>query len=533
MLALAVAGCGRSAPREPLRDVGLPDLSRLDRSVQGQIRGKFAALARTKDSAGASEAQIGSAYGEFAMLLQAAEYNDVAEAAYLNAQSLMPSDPRWPYYLAHVKRGMGDNAAAIALLNRALELRPNDLAALIWLGRAHLDQGQIDEAAAAFTRAQAVAPKTVAVLAGLAQVAASRKDFARAVALLEEGLAAEPTASSLHSQLATAYRGLGNTAKAEEHLKLWRNTEISVPDPLREQLDLALESGLSYELRGVKVMTDGDYQGAVDFFRRGVELTEGRTQLGRSLRHKLGTALFLSGNTAEAVRRFEEVIRDEPAGEQDEPSAKAHYSLGVIRAADGRSQEAIEHFNRAIAFSPSYLEARVALGDALRRAGRTEAALEQYGMAVRSNPRLAEARFGYAIGLIRLRRYAEARAWLEASVSVQPDRPELTHALARLLVTAPDDRVRDGQRGMELIKQLFDSHKTTDVGETMAMTLAELGQFGDAVALQRGVIDAARQGGDRDGERRMLANLKLYERRQPCRTPWPDDDPVHRPIPTA
>jgi hypothetical protein len=29
----------------------------------------------------------------------------------------------------------------------------------------------------------------------------------------------------------------------------------------------------------------------------------------------------------------------------------------------------------------------------------------------------------------------------------------------------------------------------------------------------------------------MTASLRLYEQRRPSRTPWPDDDPIHRPGP--
>ncbi len=530
-LAIAAAGCNGAPAREPLREVSLPDLGRLDRSVETQIRGKFAGLTRTRDSAGVSNSQLGTAFGEYAMLLHAAEYYDAAEPGYLNAQVLMPSDPRWPYYLAHIKRSTGDSAKAIDYFERALELRPDDLATLVWLGRAHLDQAQFDQAEPLFTRAQSVAPRTVAVLSGLAQVALARRDYARAVSLLEEGLATDPRAESLHSQLAAAYRGLGNTAKAEEHLKQWGNTEILVPDPLREELDLALESGLSYELRGVRVMTDGNYAEAVELFRRGVELTSGTTQLGRSLRHKLGTALFLSGRTDEAVERFEEVIALEPQSGQDEPSAKAHYSLGVVMASRGHGGDAIAHFTSAVTFSPNYHEARLALADALRGSGRVEASLAHYADAVRGNPRNAEARLGYALGLVRLRRWAEARDWLVDSTRVLPDRPDLAHALARLLAAAPDAGVRDGQRAAEISKELFAAFQSTDLGETMAMTMAELGRFEEALAIQRGVLEAARKSGNQRDVRRMSANLALYERRQPCRVPWPDDDPVHFPAP--
>jgi tetratricopeptide (TPR) repeat protein len=527
-----LVACRAPAARATLRDVQLPDLARLDQSVETQIRGTYAALTRIRESPGASEAQLGASYGEFGMLLHAAEYYEAAEPAYLNAQALLPMDPRWPYYLAHLHRSQGNTAQTIALLSRVLELRANDLATLVWLGRAYQDQGDLDKAETLFLKAQSVAPQTLAVLAGLGQVALSRKNFTRAATLFEQGLALDPAAASLHSQIAAAYRGLGNTEQAEAHLKRWRNTEVQVPDPLRQELDLALESGLSYELRGVRLMTDRDPAAAAEFFRRGVDITTGATQLGRSLRHKLGTALFLSGNTEAGIKYFEETVKLEPSGGQDEPSAKAHYSLGVVMASRGLGDEALAHFVKAVAFSPNYLEARLALGDALRRAGRVEAALPHYAETVRSNPRAAEARFGYAMGLVRLRRWVAARDWLLESTRVLPDRPDLAHVLARLLVAAPDDRVRDGQRGLAIIEELFKTFKTTEIGETMAMTMAELGEFRQAVGIQRGVLEAVRQSGVEADVRRVTANLRLYERGQPCRTPWPDDDPIHHPVPS-
>jgi tetratricopeptide (TPR) repeat protein len=525
------AACGREAPAEPLHDVALPDLSRLDASVRAQVRGKYAALERVRSNEGASAAQRGTAYGEFAMLLHAAEFYNDADPAYRNAQTLMPSDPRWPYYLAHVRRSIGDSAQTITLLTRVLELRPDDVPALVWLGRAYLDQGQPDQAEPLFTRALAAAPMTLAAKVGLAQIAIGRKEFARAVTLLEEGFQILPTADSLHSLMATAYRGLGNTAKADEHLKRWRNTDVLVQDPLREELDLALESGLSYELRGVRVMTDGDYPAAADFFRRGIALTQGTTQLGRSLRHKLGTALYLQGRVPEAVAQFEEVVRLAPPRGQDEPTAKAYYSLGVLQASEGRTPEAIASLTRAVQYSPSYLEAQMALGDALRAAGRVEASLEPYRAAVEGNPRAGEARFGYAMALIRLQRWREARASLEESTRVLPDRIDLSHALARVLAAAPDAAVRDGRRALALTEALMQTTRTPDVGETLAMAHAELGRFEEAAMIQRSVIDAARRAGDQAAIRRMTTNLRLYERRQPCRTPWADDDPVHAATP--
>jgi cytochrome c-type biogenesis protein CcmH/NrfG len=183
----------------------------------------------------------------------------------------------------------------------------------------------------------------------------------------------------------------------------------------------------------------------------------------------------------------------------------------------------------SVKYNPNYVEALMALGDTLRQAGRIEASLKPYGDVVRISPRAVEARFAYAMALVRLRRYRDAKAWLEEGTRILPDRPELSHALARILAAAPDDTVRDGTRAMALVQELMKANTTTAIGETMAMALAELGRFSEAADVQRSVRAAAQQAGVAQDVRRMTANLRLYERRQACRTPWPDDDPAHIP----
>jgi tetratricopeptide (TPR) repeat protein len=536
VLVAFVAACGSSKPSASTgaaspaasREVILPDLARMDPPVQAQVKQRYATLMEKK-KVGASGDELGKAYGEYAMLLQAAEYFEAAEPAYLNALDLMPGEARWPYYLGHLYKSIGQTEKSIQSFERALQRNPSEIATLIWLGRLYLEQGKPDIAEPLFERAAQLPPRNVAVMAGLGQAALARRDYQRAVTVLEEALAFDPSAASIHSPLANAYRGLGDTAKAEEHLKLWRNTDLVVPDRLRADLDMSIESGLSYELRGVRALEGRDFKAAEEYFRKGVQLAPANTALGRSLRHKLGTALVLQGDVDGAMARFEEVAKLAPADGLDEASAKANYSLGVVLASSGEMNQAIQRLTAAVKYNPNYAEALMALGDTLRRSGRIEASLKPYADVVRINPRSAEARFAYALALVRLRRYRDAKAWLEESARVLPDRPELSYALARILAAAPDDTVRDGARAMALVQELMKGNQTTVVGETMAMALAELGQFSDAVDVQKGVIAASQQAGSAQDVRRMTANLRLYERRQACRVPWPDDDPVHIP----
>jgi tetratricopeptide (TPR) repeat protein len=530
---LLLAGCGagdegdvRATAPATLAEITLPELARVDAPVQQQIRDRYAAVTKMAASGTAPRRDLGVAFGEYGMLLHAAEYHEAARPAYLNAQALVPDDHRWPYYLAQLSRSVGDTQGAMASFRRVLELRPDDVTTLVWLGRMHLDQGEPDRAEPLFERARSIAPGVVAAQVGLGQVALAKKDYSRAVQLFEGALSTDPSAASVYSPLAMAYRGLGQTEKAESLAAQWRNTELAVPDPLRQELDMAVQSGLSFELRGVRALESRDFATAAGLFRQGLSLAAPGSTLRRSLRHKLGTALALSGDAAGAAREFEETVRLAPKEGLDEPAAKASYSLGILHAGSGRHDEAVQHLTTALRYNPNYFEARIALGDVLRTSGRFEASLPHYAAAVRLNPRAAEARFSYAMGLIRLHRYAEARAWLEESVRAQPDRPELVHTLARLLASAPEAAVRDGQRALSMAKQLLQSHRNSDLGETMAMALAEVGAYGDAVSVQRDLLETARQAGDAAAIRRMTANLRLYEIGRPSRVPWPDDDPA-------
>ena len=80
-------------------------------------------------------------------------------------------------------------------------------------------------------------------------------------------------------------------------------------------------------------------------------------------------------------------------------------------------------------------------------------------------------------------------------MNTYPDQPGFAHALARLLAAAPDDRVRDGRRALALMQTLLQQQKTMALAETMAMTLAESGEYEQAVKWQRDAMAAAEPGG--------------------------------------
>ena len=502
-----------AAPGEaPACGTGLPDLNRLGASVQAQIRERRSAVTGAGDGAAAAS-DAPAARGALGTILMAASLPEAAEICFREAATLAPDNPRWLYYLGHLRREAGDLPEAAALFDAVLRFRPDDVAALVWLGEVRLAQDRPVSARPLFEQALALRPASLSARYGLGRAALQAEDYQRAVDLLEEILARDPSAAAAHYPLGMAYRALGDESRAAAHLRRRRGAALRPADPLMAEVDMLLESARAYETRGNEALDREEWSAAAGLFRRGLELDPAHP----ALRHRLGTALYVMGDVEGAMAEFERVTRESP----NFPAV--HYSVGVLLQGEGLHGEAIERFETALRYQPNDGEVRLRLAFSLRRSGDPAAALEQYRTVLRMDPDVVEARFGAAMALVQLRRYREARDRLAAGMEAFPGASIFPHALARLLAAAPDAAVRDGRRAMRLVEQLARAERTIDLGETMAMALAEVGRFGEAAAVQRDLVAAAEAEGMRDAVPRLAANLRLYEQGRPCRTPWPAD----------
>jgi tetratricopeptide (TPR) repeat protein len=527
MSALAICACSSpdehqapsSSTQQPtssapsaLRAVALPDLSAMAAPVQKQVRDQFDRLTQAIEHPAGKATDRATAYGELGKLLFAAESFAEAEPCFLNAHALAPADPRWSYYLAHAYRLQGESTEAAAFFERTLQLRPDDVSALIWLGNTYLEQGRLDDAETMFSKGLAREPQAAARF-GAGRVALAKHDYAGAIQHLEAALTLDRSATMIHYPLATAYRATGQLEQAEVHLRQRGDVEVRLADPFMQELGDLLHSEVVYERRGDGALARGEFAAAVGHFRKGLDLAPSSL----SLRQKLAAALSLAGDVPGAVRQFQELLKRSPE------FAPTHYSLGVLLLADGQHDLAIDRFSMAVQYDPTYLVARLQLAHALRRRGRVQPSLREYGEIIKMDPRVAEARFGQALVLVRLKRYQEARERLIEAAQLHPDRHEFTQALARLYAAAPEDRVRDGNRAVALAQELMRRQQTAETRETMAMALAEVGQYDAAARWQREAIMTAEAVGRYDLARSMAEDLRLYEQRRPCRAPWRED----------
>ena len=503
--AMTLSGGCAPAP-SPL---SLPDLSQLDASVQEQIRARHASLTRIAEDARTPPIELGNAYGELGSILRAAGYPGAAEAAYLNACARAPDVMRWVYYLGHLYRQTGEHEKAATFFERALDLDPVNVPALVWLGETYLDQGRPADAERVFQQAVVRQPDSAAAWSGVGRAALASEDASRAVESLERALSLEPSAASLHYSLAMGYRALGEIDAAEAHLRRRGPGLPPQPDPLLQEYHDLLRSPLAYEARGMREMDAGRFAEAAAIFRQGLQATPE----DHRLRHRLGAALMFAGDSAGAEQQFEAVLRAAPDFEP------AHFNLGVLMSLSGRHREAIDHYAAAVEHQPNYLEARLGLADALRLAGRPEESLPHFARVVEIDPAFAEAWMVRAVTLVQLARYREAREWLDRALQVHPGHPDLTDLLARILSAAPVDGLRDGARALALMQMRLAGPPSLETQETMAMVLAEVGRYDEAITWQRRAIAGAEKAGQTARVPLMMTNLDRYLQGKPCRVP--------------
>ena len=503
-----------------LRPVIRPDFSAMGAAAAEQMRERYDALVGTVEHGGATAADLAAAYGAMGDHLLAARELETAEAYYRNAQTLAPGEWRWAHLLGHLYRNQGPLEEAANFLEHAAAIDPRALATLVRLGEVHLALGRPEAAAPLFEQALAIDRGSAAAWFGAGRAALARNDDEAAVDSLEEALALAPEANGIHYPLAMAYRRQGDTERARAHMAQQGDIEPRPDDPVLREIEQRFESALLLDFRGGEALAAGNWAAAADFFDRALALSPDRA----NLRHRLGTALWRMGDARGAEEAFERIIETTPE------YSEAHFNLAMILAQTDRLDGAIERLRIVLERKPGYLGARVALARLLAMDGRPGEAQAEYATALELAPLDAVATLGASMTLALRERYADAEARLRDGQRAFPDDNRFTRALARLLAAAPDDEVRDARRALALAESLLEERQESRdeslaVGETYAMALAAVGQFGTAAAVQRDVRSTAVQTGSQTVVvERLGENLRRYERGEPAPLPWAGDE---------
>ncbi|MDX1546839.1 MAG: tetratricopeptide repeat protein, partial [Rhodothermales bacterium] len=382
LLALG-AGCGREAPEAALRPVTLPALEGLPEAAQTQIAQQHARTQASGD---------GEAYGTLGQILFTYDFLDPAEAAFLNAEALLPEDPRWPYYLGMLYRQQGAFAEAAARFEQVAERAPDDVLARVRLAEAYLELGRTGDARALLGEVLRADPDLVFARFLLGQVAYETGAYREAADHYEAVLARQPEATQVHAPLALAYRALGDDARSRNHLEQRGNGLVRLADPRVQALDAFKQAtGATAQTQGEALLNAGRYAEAVAVLERAA----GQEGAGASTFLNLGVARAYAGDQDGAVEAFEEALRRDPT------KSNAHFNLGAIYAARGQPERAEAAFRAAATHDPRSGRAHLELAEILRRSGRCAEAVPHFEQALAILPGDVGARQHLALCYLR------------------------------------------------------------------------------------------------------------------------------------
>jgi tetratricopeptide (TPR) repeat protein len=238
----------------------------------------------------------------------------------------------------------------------------------------------------------------------------------RAVELIGRAAALRPGAAAFHSNLAEAYRGLGEHEQAVECCRTALRLQPHYPEAFNN-LGLALEALGQLEESALQ------FQAAV---RERPDFALAWNNLGTSLR-KLD-------RTDEARAAFESAVDSDPS------LAMAQANLGQALVDAGETERGLDHCKEAVRLQPELAAAQNNLGNAYRALDRWPEAHAAYAEALRISPELGNARIHANLGLAlqRENKVAESFACFRRAVDLAPDDAEMWQYMASAHITDED-----------------------------------------------------------------------------------------------
>jgi tetratricopeptide (TPR) repeat protein len=350
-----------------------------------------------------------------------------AERCYQHAEDLSPNDWRWTYYraLIHTERG---NARAVAeILQRVVELAPDYSPAWWRLGDAEFKEARYERARDAWQRARSLpeperppiqsvphlAEVPIAVYSsfGLARIALVRGDATAALEFLEPIVNSAPRFASAFRLLAETYelQGRPQDATGARHRANQLPPYAPYADPMvtalaRESrnstflLRLASEADLSVNAQWSEYLT-----------RRALEFDPDNPDVLA----KLGRILRTLGRTDEALEFFQRYHNKVPGDFQ------GLAQIGSALSDLGRYQEAEPFLRRALEGGDDALT-HYNLGTLLAQTGRFEEAVSEYERTLALDGSDVNARGNLAVVLVRQGKLDRANRELTRILEIDP-----------------------------------------------------------------------------------------------------------------
>ena len=293
-------------------------------------------------------------------LFEGGRYAELETQAY-GLLALFPDDgSTWTLLGACLQKQGKD---ALAVLNKAAELSPDDPIPLNNLGNDQRRIGQLDQAIQSYRLALQLSPDSAEIYCNLGIALQDHGHIEEAIANFRNAVNLKPDGDGFHSSL-----------------------------------------GIALEAAGLLAQAVGSY-------RRALEINPGLHEV----HHKLGVVLFNLEDMVSAEQSFSQTLILKP------DFAAAHCNIGSTYLALGRLLDAEKSYRIAISLKADFAEAHCNLGTTLKYLGKLDEALINYQRTVVINAEYADGYAGMADTLRILGRYDEAQRCYLLALHFNPD----------------------------------------------------------------------------------------------------------------
>jgi tetratricopeptide (TPR) repeat protein len=190
-----------------------------------------------------------------------------------------------------------------------------------------------------------------------------------------------------------------------------------------KKIGLALAAVLLLILMTVTWLQVRYWINSVSLFKHAFEVTDDNF----IIHFKLGESLAEQGRTEEAIIHYQEVLRLNPC------YALAHHNLGCILVDQGRTNEAMNHYIAALKINPKLERTHINLGCILNSKGKRDKAIKHYFDALRLNNKCAEAYNNIGVILALKGKFNVAIVFFQNALQIKPDCPEAQNNLKNAL----------------------------------------------------------------------------------------------------
>jgi tetratricopeptide (TPR) repeat protein len=386
------------------------------------------------------------------------------------------------------------SAEGLADSSRAIELDPNDKYAWNNRGYAHSILGQQERALADYSRAIELDPKYAiswanrgSVYSILGQHEKAQADCSRAIELDSRHAPAWYTRGVAYDGLGQSDKAVADHSRAIElkpkDMRPWIGRGIAYlhlgqPDTALADHSKAIEldpkDAEAWNARGIAYLDLRQHAKAVADFSKAIELNPKNarpwTNRGSAYRH-LGQpdkaladdskAIELDPNYApwwvnrgilySHLRQYDKAVADSSrAIELDPKLVRAWTNRGLAYYQLGQPDKAVADLSRAIELDPKYAAAWVTRGNVYCDClGQPDKAVADYSRAIELDPKLVPAWLNRGNAYGKLGQYDKAIADYETAIKLAPTDARAHNALAWLLATCPDPKLRDPKRAVE------------------------------------------------------------------------------------